>query len=227
MAMATSSPPAPMASMETPAAPGVWLSEPIMVSPGRPKRSICTWWETPLPGAREMDAVAGAGGLQVLVVVGVLVVGLQQVVVDVLRRQLDLHPVESEGLELEHGHGAGGILQQGMVDGDADLLAGDQLPVDQVFVENLVCQVFCHDVCSLIQIFKPATLVLCLRKKRFVRPDTQHPYFQKIFQYQCCLSGGEPGSVIRLNFTREIPSVHSSTCAICPISLHWRLSSAN
>ena len=64
----------------------------------------------------EMDAVAGAGGLKVLVVVGVLVVGLQEVVVHVLGRQLDLHPVDPQGLELEHGHGAGGILEQGVID---------------------------------------------------------------------------------------------------------------
>ena len=50
MATATSSPPAPMASI--PAAPqvGVWLSEPRSVSPGRLKRSSCTWWQMPLPG---------------------------------------------------------------------------------------------------------------------------------------------------------------------------------
>ena len=39
MASATSSPPAPMAIMPMPPPVGVWLSEPIRVLPGLPKRS--------------------------------------------------------------------------------------------------------------------------------------------------------------------------------------------
>ena len=43
MATATSMPPAPKASMPSPPPVGVWLSEPISVLPGMPKRSRCTW----------------------------------------------------------------------------------------------------------------------------------------------------------------------------------------
>ena len=50
MATATSMPPAPKASMPMPPPVGVWLSEPISVLPGTPKRSRCTWWQMPLPG---------------------------------------------------------------------------------------------------------------------------------------------------------------------------------
>ena len=50
MATATSMPPAPKASMPMPPPVGVWLSEPIRVLPGAPKRSKCTWWQMPLPG---------------------------------------------------------------------------------------------------------------------------------------------------------------------------------
>ena len=39
MAMATSIPPAPMASMPMAPAAGVWLSEPTRVLPGMPNRS--------------------------------------------------------------------------------------------------------------------------------------------------------------------------------------------
>ena len=71
------------------------------------------------------DAVAGLGepqpealgrGLQEQVVVGVLLVGLQQVVVDVLHRQLGADPVQAHRLQLEHHHGAGGVLGEGLVD---------------------------------------------------------------------------------------------------------------
>ena len=50
MATATSMPPAPKASMPMPPPVGVWLSEPISVLPGTPKRSRWTWWQMPLPG---------------------------------------------------------------------------------------------------------------------------------------------------------------------------------
>ena len=50
MATATSSPPAPIASMPTPPAVGVWLSLPRSVRPGASNRSRCTWWQMPLPG---------------------------------------------------------------------------------------------------------------------------------------------------------------------------------
>lgn len=42
IATATSRPPAPKASMPMPPPVGVWLSEPIRVLPGAPKRSRCT-----------------------------------------------------------------------------------------------------------------------------------------------------------------------------------------
>ena len=98
---------------------------------------------------RKVDAVAGTGGLQVLVVVGVLVVGLQQVVVDVLGGETDLDPRQAQRFELQHRHGAGGVLQQGMVDLDGDLLAGDQLPLDEVRLENFLGEVSGHGPLSL------------------------------------------------------------------------------
>jgi len=50
MAMATSMPPEPMASIPMAPAAGVWLSDPTIVLPGTPKRSWWTGWLTPLPG---------------------------------------------------------------------------------------------------------------------------------------------------------------------------------
>ena len=50
MAVATSMPPTPMPSI--PMAPpwGVWLSPPMQILPGTPKRAACTAWQMPLPG---------------------------------------------------------------------------------------------------------------------------------------------------------------------------------
>jgi hypothetical protein len=50
IATATSSPPAPMASIPSPPPVGVCESDPSRVLPGAPKRSRCTWWQMPLPG---------------------------------------------------------------------------------------------------------------------------------------------------------------------------------
>ena len=50
IATATSSPPAPIASIPMPPPVGVCESEPISVLPGLPKRSRCSWWQMPLPG---------------------------------------------------------------------------------------------------------------------------------------------------------------------------------
>ena len=55
MAIATSSPPAPIASIPSPPHVGVWLSEPRSVFPGIAKRSRCTKWQMPFP-ARERYA---------------------------------------------------------------------------------------------------------------------------------------------------------------------------
>ena len=79
-------------------------------APGAKRR--CPAWERWTPKLQ-----GGAG--QEVVVIGVLVIGLQQVVVDILGGQLHLDPRQSEGHELQHRHRAGGVLQQGMVDADA------------------------------------------------------------------------------------------------------------
>ena len=50
MAMATSRPPVPMASMPSDPAAQVWLSAPIRTWPGTPNRCMCTGCETPFPG---------------------------------------------------------------------------------------------------------------------------------------------------------------------------------
>jgi len=71
----------------------------------------------------EMESVASCCGLEIAVVVGVLVVRLQDVVVDILHGQFRLNRGDAEGLELEHGHGPGCILQEGLIDPDGDFFA--------------------------------------------------------------------------------------------------------
>ena len=97
-------------------------------------------------GPGEPDAEALAGGVQEEVVVGVAVVGLEEVVVDVLRRQLGPDPIEVHGLELEHDRGARGVLGQGLVDANADLLPRRHLAFDEVVFDQLLSDVPAHGV---------------------------------------------------------------------------------
>jgi hypothetical protein len=64
------------------------------------------------------------------VVVGVLEARLEHVVVDVGDGELGPHPGNAHRLELEIGHGAGGVLGKRLVDADTDLAAGRELTGD-------------------------------------------------------------------------------------------------
>ena len=70
-------------------------------------------------------------------VVGIAEVGLDQVVVHVLRRQLGPHAVEVHGLELQHHEGPGGVLRQRLVDPDRDLTPRSQVAFDEVRFQEL------------------------------------------------------------------------------------------
>ena len=92
----------------------------------------------PVPGAAIPDAEAVAGALEKAVVVRVSEVFLQQVVIDVLCRQLGLHAVELHGLELQHHQRSGRVLRQRLIDSKRDLLARDHVAVDQMGGDQLV-----------------------------------------------------------------------------------------
>lgn len=70
-------------------------------------------------------------------VLGVLLVGLQQIVVDVLRAQLGLDAIEVERLEFLHHQGSGGVLGERLVDPDRDLLARFHPAVEEVCTDDL------------------------------------------------------------------------------------------
>ena len=65
--------------------------------------------------------------------------------IDILGGEADFDPVEPHGLELEHRHGAGGVLQQGVVDSDGDLGPRCQFTLDQMRGENL--RITSYNVC--------------------------------------------------------------------------------
>ncbi|GAA0206313.1 hypothetical protein GCM10009000_020770 [Halobacterium noricense] len=79
-------------------------------------------------------------------VVGVLEVELVRLVVAVLRGQFRLNLVEVQRLELQPHHRPRGVLREDLVDLDPDLLAGCQLSLDEVIVENLLRNRLSHIV---------------------------------------------------------------------------------
>jgi len=102
---------------------------------------------------RVADAVAGlaepepealARALEKEVVVGVAEVGLEHVVIDVLRRQLCVRVVEVHRLELEHDHRARRILGQRLVDPDPDLGAGRHVALHEMGTDELLRDVLGH-----------------------------------------------------------------------------------
>lgn len=78
-------------------------------------------------GFGEPQAEPFGGGAQILVIFGVLLVGLQQIVVDVLHADPGARGVQLERLELLHHQRARGVLGQRLVDAQRDLLAGRRL----------------------------------------------------------------------------------------------------
>ncbi|MNZ68343.1 hypothetical protein D3C78_866080 [compost metagenome] len=98
----------------------------------------------PVARPAEPDAETPAGALQEQVVVGVLEVGLQQVVVDVLHRDLGPGALEAHRLEFEHHHGAGGVLGEGLVDFQGDRFTLAHRSFEQVRGDQFLGDVLRH-----------------------------------------------------------------------------------
>jgi hypothetical protein len=93
---------------------------------------------------RVVHTVLSGEPLQKEMVVGVLVVELDNVVVYVLNGQGDLNPVYAYLLQLHAGHRAGGVLEQGLIYLNAHLLAWLGAAPLHVLLEDLGHQVICQ-----------------------------------------------------------------------------------
>ena len=107
-------------------------------------------------GAGEPDAVLGGNGLDVPVIVGVFKAGLEGVVVDIGHGPLCFDPVNAHRLKFQIGHGAGGILRQGLVNAQGHLSPRLHAAADQMSGDQLFCQCLSHgsallldDVCQI------------------------------------------------------------------------------
>ena len=98
----------------------------------------------------------GGNGLDVAVVVGVFKAGLQGIVVNIGDRPFCFHPVNAHGFKFQIGHGAGGVLGQGLVNAQSHFRAGFHTAADQMGGNQLFCQCLSHgsallldDVCQI------------------------------------------------------------------------------
>ena len=77
-------------------------------------------------------------------ILGVFLIGLQQVVIDVLHAHLGASPIESQRLEFLHHQRPGRILRQRLIDVYSDLFARRHLPRHQVRADQLAGDVERH-----------------------------------------------------------------------------------
>lgn len=96
------------------------------------------------PAVPNTEALAGT--VQEQMIVRILVVFLDEVVIDVLGRQLCLDTVQTHRLEFQHHQRSGRILRECLVDSDPDLLAGDHLALHEMGPNELACDVASHTV---------------------------------------------------------------------------------
>ena len=133
-----------MASEPIPPPVGVWRIRAEQRCAGRREALQMHLVTNAVPGPREVDPVLRGDGLQEAMIVGVLEARLQHVVVHIADRQLGLHPRHSHRLKLQIRHRARGVLSQRLVDPDADLFAGHELPLDQMPVEDFLDKILSH-----------------------------------------------------------------------------------
>ena len=95
--------------------------------------------------AAEPDAESLTGALQEKVVVGILVIGLNQVMVHILHRDLCPRPLQAHGFQFQHHQCPGCILGQSLVNTDTDHLPGNHLAFQEMGFDQFLRNIECHD----------------------------------------------------------------------------------
>src|SRR5690606_30943792 len=119
----------------------------------------------PIPRTAIPDTELLARGPQKQMVVRIAEVGLEEVVIHVLRGKLGPHARHVHGLELQHHHSARGVLGEGLVDAQRDLRARPHLAINQMAFNELLRHVLPH--CSSISV-QPAAFVWYSLRSRLI-----------------------------------------------------------
>ena len=94
------------------------------------------------PGIPHAETLARAAQEQV--VIGILVIRLDDVVVDVLDADLGLHPIQAHGFELQHHQCASRILGQRLIDANPDFFARLHVAVHQMRPDQFLRNIRAH-----------------------------------------------------------------------------------
>jgi hypothetical protein len=95
-------------------------------------------------GAAVPDPKLLTGAAQKEVIIGILKIGLQQVVIDILGRKLRPDTRQLHGLELQHHQRSCGILRERLVDREADLRAHFHPALDEMAGDQFLRKVLAH-----------------------------------------------------------------------------------
>jgi hypothetical protein len=98
----------------------------------------------PIAWFRKEHPVFGCTRLKESVVVRILKPRLKRVMVNITDRQLRPNPGNPQGFELKAAQGPRRILDESLIDGDGDLLPGNQSPADEMGSEDFFYQILSH-----------------------------------------------------------------------------------
>ena len=95
-------------------------------------------------GTGEMDTVLGCYGLKIPMVIGIFKAALEGIVVYIGNGKLGLDPRNAHSLKFQIGHGAGGILSQGLINPQSHLAAGGHVSGNQMCSNDFLCNRLTH-----------------------------------------------------------------------------------
>ena len=98
----------------------------------------------PVAGPAEPDTKPPARAFEKQVVVGILGVLLNQVVIDVLHRQLGANAIQLHRFQFEHHQSPRRVLRQGLVDPQSNFAPGRHFPFEQMGFNQLASHILWH-----------------------------------------------------------------------------------
>jgi hypothetical protein len=90
------------------------------------------------------DAELPAGAQKKQVIIGIFEIGLQQIVIHILREKLGFNPRDLHGLKFQHHHCAGSILCQGLIDSKANFFSRLHAPIHQMGFNQFLGDILSH-----------------------------------------------------------------------------------
>jgi hypothetical protein len=88
-----------------------------------------------VPWAAEPEPKSLAGALQKKVIVCVLMIGLDQILINILNGNLGLRPFQIHGFQFQHDQSAGCVLGQRLIDANSNHFSGHHIALEQMTLD--------------------------------------------------------------------------------------------